>query len=168
MATTPAANRDGSSPPLPVAAEISPARSRPPGPSPSTAASATASNSSSTVVASSRAVSPPGRSASSPSPPSISAPLSAMRPSYLAIPWTGPSSGPPTTEEEILRKVESTIQENNSNRSYTNGLLALIADSVGISKNRTALKKGFKEVAAEAKLQKDLAEAIQWRRTADR
>ncbi|RWV84877.1 hypothetical protein BHE74_00026021 [Ensete ventricosum] len=67
-------------------------------------------------------------------------------------------------EEEILRKVESAIQEHNSDRSYANSLLALIADAVGIPKNRTALKKEFeefKEEAAEAKLRKDLTEAIQ-------
>ncbi|THU71762.1 hypothetical protein C4D60_Mb04t04900 [Musa balbisiana] len=67
-------------------------------------------------------------------------------------------------EEEILRKVESAIQEHNSDRSCANSLLALIADAVGISKDRTVLKKEFaefKEEVVEAKLRKDLAEAIQ-------
>ncbi|CAL9754981.1 unnamed protein product [Musa acuminata subsp. burmannicoides] len=67
-------------------------------------------------------------------------------------------------EEETLRKLESAIQEHNSDRSYANSLLALIADAVGISKDRTVLKKEFaefKEEVAEAKLRKDLAEAIQ-------
>ncbi|RRT43902.1 hypothetical protein B296_00034655 [Ensete ventricosum] len=50
-----------------------------------------------------------------------------------------------------------------SDRSYANGRLTLVTDAIGIPKNRTALKEfeEFKEEVAEAKLRKDLAEAIQ-------
>ncbi|KAK4848283.1 hypothetical protein QYF36_011240 [Acer negundo] len=67
-------------------------------------------------------------------------------------------------EEEILEKVESGIQERNVDRSYANNLLSLIADAVGISTERSALKKEFDEFKSEienARLRKDQAEAIQ-------
>ena len=59
--------------------------------------------------------------------------------------------------------MESVIQEHKSDRSCANGLLALITDAMGIPMNRTALKESeeFKEEVAEAKLRKNLAEAIQ-------
>lgn len=67
-------------------------------------------------------------------------------------------------EEEILEKVESGIQDRNVDRSYANHLLSLIADAVGISTERSALKKEFDEFKNEiehARLRKDQAEAIQ-------
>ncbi|KAK1561120.1 hypothetical protein Q3G72_034712 [Acer saccharum] len=67
-------------------------------------------------------------------------------------------------EEEILEKVESGIQDRNVDRSYANNLLSLIADAVGISTERSALKKEFDEFKSEienARLRKDQAEAIQ-------
>lgn len=68
------------------------------------------------------------------------------------------------TEEEILAKVESGIQERNVDRSYANHLLSLIADAVGISTERSALKKEFDEFKSEienSRMRKDQAEAIQ-------
>ncbi|KAJ0054544.1 hypothetical protein Pint_00632 [Pistacia integerrima] len=67
-------------------------------------------------------------------------------------------------EEEILEKVESGIQDRNIDRSYANHLLSLIADAVGISTERSALKKELNEFKSEienARLRKDQAEAIQ-------
>lgn len=67
-------------------------------------------------------------------------------------------------EEEILEKIESGIQERNVDRSYANNLLVLIAQAVGISTDRSALKKEFEEFKSEienARLRKDEAEAIQ-------
>ncbi|KAF5451774.1 hypothetical protein F2P56_026848 [Juglans regia] len=67
-------------------------------------------------------------------------------------------------EEEILEKIESGIQERNVDRSYANKLLVLIANVVGISTNRSALKKEFEEFKNEienARLRKNEAEAIQ-------
>ncbi|KAL5792189.1 hypothetical protein ACOSP7_000783 [Xanthoceras sorbifolium] len=67
-------------------------------------------------------------------------------------------------EVEILEKVESGIQDRNVDRSYANHLLSLIADAVGISTERSALKKEFDEFKSEienARLRKDQAEAIQ-------
>ncbi|KDP28447.1 hypothetical protein JCGZ_14218 [Jatropha curcas] len=67
-------------------------------------------------------------------------------------------------EEEILEKIESGIQERKVDRSYANNLLASIAEAVGISTERAALKKEFEEFKSEienAQLRKDQAEAIQ-------
>ncbi|KAG2720598.1 hypothetical protein I3760_02G042800 [Carya illinoinensis] len=67
-------------------------------------------------------------------------------------------------EEEILEKIESGIQERNVDRSYANKLLVLIANVVGISTDRSALKKEFEEFKNEienAQLRKNEAEAIQ-------
>lgn len=67
-------------------------------------------------------------------------------------------------EEEILEKIESGIQERNVDRSYANKLLVLIANVVGISTDRSALKKEFEEFKNEienARLRKNEAEAIQ-------
>jgi hypothetical protein len=67
-------------------------------------------------------------------------------------------------EEEILVKIESGIQERVVDRSYANKLLFHIAEAVGISTDRSALKKEFEEFKSEienARLRKDQAEAIQ-------
>ncbi|XP_061998139.1 U-box domain-containing protein 43-like isoform X1 [Rosa rugosa] len=67
-------------------------------------------------------------------------------------------------EEEILNKIETGIQERNMDRSYANSLLVLIAEAVGISTERSALKKELEEFRNEienARLRKDQAEAIQ-------
>lgn len=67
-------------------------------------------------------------------------------------------------EEEILEKIESGIQERNVDRSYANNLLVLIAEAVGISTDRSALKKELEEFKNEienARLRKNEAEAIQ-------
>ena len=67
-------------------------------------------------------------------------------------------------EEEIMEKIESGIQERNVDRSYANQLLVLIAEAVGISTERSELKKEFEEFKNEienARLRKDQAEAIQ-------
>lgn len=67
-------------------------------------------------------------------------------------------------EEEILEKIESGIQERNVDRSYANNLLVLIAEAVGISTDRSALKKEFGEFKNEienVRLRKNEAEAIQ-------
>ncbi|XP_059458550.1 U-box domain-containing protein 43-like isoform X2 [Corylus avellana] len=67
-------------------------------------------------------------------------------------------------EEEILEKIESGIQERNVDRSYANNLLVLIAGAVGISTDRSALKKEFEEFKNEienVRLKKFEAEAIQ-------
>ncbi|OVA20639.1 Armadillo [Macleaya cordata] len=67
-------------------------------------------------------------------------------------------------EEQILEKIESGVQERNFDRSYANKLLVLIAEAVGISTDRMALKKEleeFKNEIKEAQLRKDEAEAIQ-------
>jgi hypothetical protein len=67
-------------------------------------------------------------------------------------------------EEEILEKIESGIQERNVDRSYANNLLVLIAEAVGISTDRSALKKEFEEFKNEienVRLRKNEAEAIQ-------
>ncbi|PON39036.1 Coatomer beta subunit [Trema orientale] len=68
------------------------------------------------------------------------------------------------TEEEIMEKIESGIQERNVDRSYANQLLVLIAEAVGISTERSELKKEFEEFKNEienARLRKNQAEAIQ-------
>lgn len=67
-------------------------------------------------------------------------------------------------EEEILVKIESGIQERVVDRSYANKLLVHIAEAVGISTDRSALKKEFEEFKSEienARLRKNQAEAIQ-------
>lgn len=65
------------------------------------------------------------------------------------------------SEEEILEKIESAIQEKNFDRSYANNLLLLIADAVGITKERSTLKKELEEFKSEIENEKDRAEAIQ-------
>ncbi|GKV13137.1 hypothetical protein SLEP1_g24197 [Rubroshorea leprosula] len=67
-------------------------------------------------------------------------------------------------EEQIMDKIESGIQERNVDRSYANNLLVLIAEAVGIPNERSALKKEFEDFKSEienARLRKDMAEAIQ-------
>lgn len=67
-------------------------------------------------------------------------------------------------EEEILERVESGIQEKNVDRSYANNLLSLIAEAVGITNEKSTMKKELEEFKKEienARLRKDLAEAIQ-------
>ncbi|KAI4355277.1 hypothetical protein L6164_004066 [Bauhinia variegata] len=67
-------------------------------------------------------------------------------------------------EEEILEKIESGIQEKNVDRSYANNLMSLIAEAVGITKENSIMKKELEEFKTEienARLRKDLAEAIQ-------
>ncbi|XP_077248495.1 U-box domain-containing protein 44-like isoform X2 [Tasmannia lanceolata] len=67
-------------------------------------------------------------------------------------------------EEEVLERIESGIQERNANRSYANNLLVLIAEAVGISTERSTLKREFEEFKREiedARVRKDHAEAIQ-------
>ncbi|KAG4138545.1 hypothetical protein ERO13_D07G140900v2 [Gossypium hirsutum] len=68
------------------------------------------------------------------------------------------------TEEEILEKIETGIQERNADRSYANNLLVLIAEAVGIPTERSALKREFEDFKSEienVRLRKDKAEAIQ-------
>ncbi|XP_050916914.1 U-box domain-containing protein 43 isoform X2 [Lathyrus oleraceus] len=65
------------------------------------------------------------------------------------------------SEEEILEKIEAGIQEKNFDRSYANNLLHLIADAVGITKERSELKKELEEFKNEIENEKDRAEAIQ-------
>ncbi|KAL5538862.1 hypothetical protein UlMin_043559 [Ulmus minor] len=68
------------------------------------------------------------------------------------------------SEEEVMKKIESGIQERNVDRSYANKLMVLIAEAVGISTERSALKKEFEEFKSEienARLRKEKAEAIQ-------
>lgn len=67
-------------------------------------------------------------------------------------------------EEEILEKIDSGIHERNVDRLYANKLMLSIAEALGISKERSALKKEFEEFKGEienAQLRKDQAEAIQ-------
>ncbi|KAJ1378023.1 Zinc finger, RING/FYVE/PHD-type [Sesbania bispinosa] len=67
-------------------------------------------------------------------------------------------------EEEILEKIESGIRENNVNRSYANNLLILIAEAVGITNERSAVKmelEEFKKEIENARIKKELAEAMQ-------
>ncbi|KAJ7951351.1 RING-type E3 ubiquitin transferase [Quillaja saponaria] len=67
-------------------------------------------------------------------------------------------------EEKILEKIESGIQERTVDRSYANNLLSLIAEAVGISNERSAMKKEFEDFKSEienVRLRKDQAEAIQ-------
>ncbi|XP_019424376.1 PREDICTED: U-box domain-containing protein 43-like [Lupinus angustifolius] len=68
------------------------------------------------------------------------------------------------TEEEILDKIESGILEKNVDRSYANNLMVLIAEAVGIANEGSTMKKELEEFKSEienARLRKDLAEAIQ-------
>ncbi|KAL6982170.1 hypothetical protein U1Q18_023783 [Sarracenia purpurea var. burkii] len=68
------------------------------------------------------------------------------------------------SEEEILVKIESGIQEMNVDRSYANNVLLSIAQAVGISTEKSALKKEFEEFKREienARLRKNQAEAMQ-------
>ncbi|PNY02709.1 U-box domain-containing protein 43-like, partial [Trifolium pratense] len=65
------------------------------------------------------------------------------------------------SEEEILDKIELGIQEKNFDRSYANDLLLLIADALGITKERSTLKKELEEFKSEIENEKDRAEAIQ-------
>lgn len=67
-------------------------------------------------------------------------------------------------EEEILEKIESGIQERNVDRSYANELFVSIAKAVGVSTDRSALRKEFDEFKNEIEnlwSRKDKAEAIQ-------
>lgn len=67
-------------------------------------------------------------------------------------------------EEKILERIDLGIQERNVDRSDAYNLVVLIAKAVGISTERSALKKEFEEFKNEiehAKLKKDQAEAIQ-------
>ncbi|KAI3719564.1 hypothetical protein L6452_20466 [Arctium lappa] len=67
-------------------------------------------------------------------------------------------------DEMILEKIETGIHERNVDRSYANNLLVSIAQALGISTERSALKKeleDFKSEIQNAQLQKDHAEAIQ-------
>ncbi|KAL4586188.1 hypothetical protein LXL04_010820 [Taraxacum kok-saghyz] len=67
-------------------------------------------------------------------------------------------------DEMILEKIESGIHERNVDRSYANNLLVSIAQILGISTERSELKKEFEEFKNEienAHLRKNQAEAIQ-------
>ncbi|XP_068649959.1 U-box domain-containing protein 44-like isoform X2 [Aristolochia californica] len=67
-------------------------------------------------------------------------------------------------EENVIEKIESGIQERKADRSYSNNLLVLIARAVGTSAEQSELKKLLDELKSEiedAKVRKDLAEAIQ-------
>ncbi|XP_077245642.1 U-box domain-containing protein 44-like isoform X2 [Tasmannia lanceolata] len=67
-------------------------------------------------------------------------------------------------EEEVLARIDSGIQERNADRSYANNLLVLIAEAVGISTERSTLKREFEEFKREiddAQLRKDQEGAIQ-------
>lgn len=67
-------------------------------------------------------------------------------------------------EEKVLEQIESGIQERNADRTYANNLLIHIAEAVGVSTERSELKKVLDELKneiEEARLRKDQAEAIQ-------
>ncbi|KAG6430273.1 hypothetical protein SASPL_108337 [Salvia splendens] len=67
-------------------------------------------------------------------------------------------------EEDVLEKLESGIQERNVDRNYANDLLVSIAKAVGVSTDRSALKKEFDDFKSEIdnlSSMKDKAEAIQ-------
>lgn len=69
-----------------------------------------------------------------------------------------------SAEEEVLEKIESGIQERTVDRSYANNLLVCIAEAVGVSTEKTSLRREFDEFKSEienAQLRKDQAEAIQ-------
>ncbi|EEF46572.1 ubiquitin-protein ligase, putative [Ricinus communis] len=66
-------------------------------------------------------------------------------------------------EQEILDKIESARQEGNVDRSWANNLLFHIAEAVGISTEKLALKKEveeFKNEVEDLKLRKDIADII--------
>lgn len=52
-------------------------------------------------------------------------------------------------EEEILQKIESGLQDRNTDRSYATDLLIRIAESVGISSEQSELKKEFEDFKNE-------------------
>ncbi|XP_073021594.1 U-box domain-containing protein 44-like isoform X3 [Primulina eburnea] len=67
-------------------------------------------------------------------------------------------------EEEILEKIEFGIHQRNVDRTFANNLLVSIAKAVGVSTDRTALKREFEEFKNEIenlRLQKSHAEAMQ-------
>ncbi|KAF5761595.1 putative U box domain, armadillo-like helical, Zinc finger, RING/FYVE/PHD-type [Helianthus annuus] len=67
-------------------------------------------------------------------------------------------------DEAILKKIESGVNERNADSSYANNLLVSIAQALGISTERSSLRKeleDFKNEIEDAKLRKDQAEAIQ-------
>lgn len=75
-----------------------------------------------------------------------------------------PEIAPAGVEEEILEKIDTAIHQRNVDRSYANNLLVSIAKAVGVSTDRSALKKEFSEFKSEIeslRLRKDKAEAIQ-------
>ncbi|KAG4389649.1 hypothetical protein AAZX31_06G126300 [Glycine max] len=66
-------------------------------------------------------------------------------------------------DEEILKKIETAIQEGNVDRSYANQLLTCIADAIGVPLEHGALKREFEELKNEmenAKSRVDVAEAL--------
>ncbi|XP_073129898.1 U-box domain-containing protein 44-like [Henckelia pumila] len=67
-------------------------------------------------------------------------------------------------EEEILEKIEFGIHQRSVDRTFANNLLVSIAKAVGVSTDRTALKREFEEFKSEienVRLRKNEAEAIQ-------
>ncbi|XP_051147172.1 U-box domain-containing protein 43-like [Andrographis paniculata] len=67
-------------------------------------------------------------------------------------------------EEEILQKIESGIQKRNVDCSYANNLLVSIAKAIGVSTDRSALRREFDDFKSEIdslRLRKDKAETIQ-------
>ncbi|KAK7282540.1 hypothetical protein RIF29_11409 [Crotalaria pallida] len=66
-------------------------------------------------------------------------------------------------DEEILEKIETAIQDGNTDRSYANQLLVCIADAIGVSTEHDALKREFEELKSDiesAKSRKDMAEVL--------
>lgn len=66
--------------------------------------------------------------------------------------------------EEVLEKIEFGIHQRNVDRIFANNLLVSIAKAVGVSTDRTALKREIEEFKSEIenlRLQKNEAEAIQ-------
>lgn len=73
-----------------------------------------------------------------------------------------------SAEEEVLEKIESGIQERTVDRSYANNLLVCIAEAVGVSTEKTSLRREFDEFKSEienAQLRKDQAELYRWSRS---
>lgn len=67
-------------------------------------------------------------------------------------------------EEEIFENIEFGIHQRNVDRTFANNLLISIAKAVGVSTDRTALKREFEEFKSEienVRLRKNEAEAIQ-------
>ncbi|KAF4399013.1 hypothetical protein G4B88_023607 [Cannabis sativa] len=67
-------------------------------------------------------------------------------------------------EEEILGKIELGIQERNGNRSYANNLLFQIAEALGLSTEKSALKKEYEKFKREienANVRKEQEESLQ-------